>query len=230
MDSNIVKKIKSAYDNIADKFSGTRKYNWRGTEKLVKFVTSGDKVLDLGCGNGRLYQLLEDKSINYVGLDISSELIKLAQSNYSKFSNIRFVVGDMSQDLPFANNQFDVVFMLASFHHLPSSQSRINLLNELRRVVKPGSKLIMTNWNLAHPKFVKRYDLDLGQKDFQIPWKNSQGEILESRYYHLFDKAELRNLFTETGWSVKDQFYFDEKGQKVEIDKGVNLISIVSNN
>ncbi|PIX02803.1 SAM-dependent methyltransferase, partial [bacterium (Candidatus Gribaldobacteria) CG_4_8_14_3_um_filter_42_11] len=41
-------------------------------------VKDGDKVLDVGCGNGRLVKAFENKKISYLGVDNSEKLIKLA--------------------------------------------------------------------------------------------------------------------------------------------------------
>ena len=227
---SIINKVKSAYDKIADKFSQTRTYNWPSVNHLIDYISPEDSVLDLGCGNGRLYQLLTDKSIVYTGFDISKELIEIARTNYGKLPNVEFIIGDMSQALPFGNNFFNTTYMIASFHHLPKREDRINLLQELKRVSKNGAHIIMTNWNLAHPRFQKRYNLDLTKKDFDIPWKDNTGKVMKQRYYHLFDKEELESLFDETGLEIIDQYYIGRGGERVEKEGGVNLVSIVKVN
>lgn len=197
---------------------------------MIDYVEPNDSILDLGCGNGRLYQLLADKSIVYAGFDISKGLISIARENYGKLQNVEFIIGDMSRGLPFKNNFFNLTYIIASFHHLPNREDRINLLSELKRSSKNGAHVIMTNWNLAHPDFQKRYDLDLTQKDFEIPWKNNQGEIMKIRYYHLFDAEELKLLFDEVGLEVVDQYYIGRGGERVEKEAGVNLVSIIKIN
>ena len=60
---NFIKQNKEVYNKIAKLFSKTRKFLWYDLEPLVKYTKNGDKILDLGCGNGRLYQLFSDLSI-----------------------------------------------------------------------------------------------------------------------------------------------------------------------
>ena len=96
----------SVYNNFAQEFSSTRQHLWDDLKPLAKYTRNGDKVLDLGCGNGRLYQLFTDKSIHYVGLDQSEELIKKAQE---KFPEVDFSVGDMLE-LPFPDDRFDIIY------------------------------------------------------------------------------------------------------------------------
>ena len=100
-------------------------------------------MLDLACGNGRLCLLLKDLSISYLGVDYSEALLKQEKE---KFPNLEFIPGEMTA-IPAKDKQFDVVFCLASFHHLPDRKARLKTLHEIARVLKPGGRLIMTNWN-----------------------------------------------------------------------------------
>jgi tRNA (uracil-5-)-methyltransferase TRM9 len=223
---NVVKQTKDVYNRIASHFSNTRKHSWTELEDLVKYTKDGDKVLDLGCGNGRLYQLFQDLSIDYTGLDLSEELIKIAQKN---IPTGKFVVGEMTS-LPFADQEFDMIYCIAAFHHLPDEESRLKALGEIKRVLKTGGRAIMTNWNLDSEwgrEKVKSGKWKLGdnENDFIIPWKNQQGEVMGERYYHGFEKEELRKLFEKTGFIVEDQ-YFSVQTKWGDDKGGRNLISV----
>ncbi len=99
---NILSELEQGYDMIADKFSSTRAFMWRDLEFVKGFVKPGDRVLDFGCGSGRLAGFLlgkmeekgemgkrgeiEGKSefrIEYVGVDISQKLIDIAKQKYN---------------------------------------------------------------------------------------------------------------------------------------------------
>ncbi len=45
-------------------------------------IVDGQKVLDLGCGNGRLLNVLQNKNIDYIGVDNSENLLLNAQNAY----------------------------------------------------------------------------------------------------------------------------------------------------
>jgi len=111
----ILEENKKIYQLIADKFSATRYRNWSEIKELVKYVKTGDRILDLGCGNGRLYKLLEDKNIDYTGIDSSQKLIDIARFQFSK---AKFLLGD-ALSLPFKKQKFDVIFAIAFLHHIP---------------------------------------------------------------------------------------------------------------
>jgi len=117
------------------------------------YITRGDVVLDLGCGDGRLFQIFRDKNIDYTGIDISEKLIKIAKR---KNPNTKFIVGDALK-LPFPDNSFTKVFNIAVLHHIPSKKLRLQLLSEAKRVLKPDGLLILTVWNLWDKKVLKNY-------------------------------------------------------------------------
>lgn len=218
---------KHVYDAIASEFSTTRSKLWEDLKPLVRYVTAGDRVLDLGCGNGRLSQLFHDLSISYVGLDQSEELIKLAQK---KFSEVKFVVGEMTY-LPFPDAYFDAIYCIAAFHHLTTRDTQTKALREMYRVMKAGGRLIMMNWNLesdwAKEKIATgKWKLGVEANTFIVPWKKSTGELLGDRVYYGFTFAELENLFTKASFTVEEQYYTN-KGERSDIREGRNLVSIV---
>lgn len=169
------------------------------------YTSSGDRVLDLGCGNGRYYQALEDKEVNYIGIDSSQELINIAKQ---KYPGVDFQVGD-ALNLPFDDNQFDKIYSIAVLHHIPSNQLRLDFLKEAKRVLKPGGLIILTNWKFHQAKewkllikytilrLVKKSKLDYF--DIMEPWAKKT-----ERYYHWFRKRELINLAKEAGLKVKE--------------------------
>ena len=76
----LLKKVSDEYDYLADNFSHTRQRQWDDTQKLAGYVKDNDRILDWGCGNGRLYQLFVDKNISYLGIDNCRGLIQKAQA------------------------------------------------------------------------------------------------------------------------------------------------------
>ncbi len=77
--------------------------------KISSAIKPNSKILDIGCGTGHIIQNLamHYKKCTFVGLDISSAMLKIANNNYSE-SNTIFVEGD-GLILPFPNNSFDIV-------------------------------------------------------------------------------------------------------------------------
>ena len=80
----IISKTREDYNLIAKHFSNTRYDVWLELKQFEKYVKPGQKVLDWGCGNGRLLLMLREKGIKYFGLDQSDELIKIAKEKYKQ--------------------------------------------------------------------------------------------------------------------------------------------------
>jgi len=230
MDSKaIIHKTRQDYNLIAAKFSGTRFDLWEELKPFKKLIKDGQSILDWGCGNGRLIFLFQDKKIKYFGLDQSEELLKIAKIKWTK----EIVDGKVSffhtaiQDKKFDDNFFDLAFLIASFHHLPDEQTRLDLLNKIYKELKFGGKVIITVWNLesdwAKDKLKKDWK-KIGENDFFIPWKSQDGEVLSERYYHHFSEVELRNILQKTGFKNIEMSY-DSSGEFTD-KTGRNLVAI----
>lgn len=187
-------KTKSDYNLIADKFASTRQHNWDDINSLIQiYVKTGDKILDLGCGNGRLISILPE-NISYNGIDISTELIKKARTRYP---HNNFQIGNLLS-LPYADQTFDTIIAIASLNHIPSDQLRQQAINEIHRVLKNNGIFITSNWNLDQDKYKKYFNLDpqLDANDAMIPWKDNLGKTIANRYYHLFTLEEIEQLLS----------------------------------
>ncbi|MEK7167062.1 MAG: methyltransferase domain-containing protein [Patescibacteria group bacterium] len=232
----LLKKTKKDYEKIAEEFSDTRQYLWEDLKEFNQYIQNGDTILDLGCGNGRLFELFNNKKINYFGIDNCEKLIEIAKEKY-KLTKVNFFIED-ALDLSFEDQKFDVIFCVAVFNHIPSKELRIKVLENIKRVLKKDGILIMTNWNLYQKKFfffvIKNFfkkiifyfsktimNLDFG--DVFMPWK-LKDEIIH-RYYHAFTMRELSELFKKTGFKVIKKYY-TQKHKKTNFWKGHNIIFI----
>jgi len=127
---NLLDKTQVNYNRIASHFSNTRKYIWDDLKYFEGFVNNGDRVLDLGCGNGRLLELFKNKDIEYIGIDNSENMIEIAKT---KYPGANFQVGNVL-NLPLKNNSFDKVFSIAVLHHIPSKEFRLKFFQEIKKL------------------------------------------------------------------------------------------------
>lgn len=224
----ILQKVKSTYDEIADEFSQTRHYSWPEFKFFEKHLQEPQlKILDLGCGNGRLVNFL-DKNHQYTGVDISSNLIKQAKKLHPKH---KFQVGDMLDLSDLHNEHFDRLICVAAFHHIPSQKSRLEALKNMYTALKPDGTLILTVWNLWQPKYRKyvykaflRSLVTLGNYhpfDTFIPW----GKKKIPRYYHCFTPKEMFSLLKKAKFKVLEAHITKGK-QESDIFDGHNQIYI----
>lgn len=191
---------------MAEEFYQTRRKYSPEIEELKVYIKPGERVLDLGCGTGRLYEIFsaqggsasggKDKNINYTGIDFSENLIRIAKEKYGD----RFIVGDILS-LPFIDKNFDSVWSIAALHHIPSDELRKRVLAEVKRILKPGGRVIATCWKIK----------SFFRKDVFIPFHGKK------RYYHVFTKKELRRLFKKSGFKIEELRFLKRNNKKTNI-------------
>lgn len=224
----IIDQVKASYSSIASEFNQTRKQPWKEFEHFLTYVHPGDRILDVGCGNGRLYETLEKKDIRYLGIDHNAELLIKARENYPE---AHFEEGDMSH-LDLKTAVFDKIFCIAAFHHLPDWKTRKRALSNLHDALKEEGILILTVWNLVQWKYIFPFlcsiiicFLTFGTKgswnDLWIKW----GKYPLKRYYHAFMPQELKRLFEAKKWRI-EEFYFTKKGKRVSFFRSFNIVMI----
>lgn len=97
-----------------------------------------DTILDVGIGTGTVFDLLQkEKPFQGAGLDISSEMIKVAKTKLGNQFDLRKGECD---DLPWESNQFDIVMSLYTLHHIINPGV---VLKEMYRVLRPNGFLII---------------------------------------------------------------------------------------
>ena len=113
-------------------------WEWR-RDLLLGEVVEGERVLDLGCGAGRFLSLLD----NVVGAEVAEEAARRAR----RHGEVVLVEADGS--LPFAHAEFDVIWCSEVIEHVPDA---LGLLQECRRVLRPGGRVILTTPNHGVPR------------------------------------------------------------------------------
>jgi len=214
---DLLNRVREDYNHTAEEFSQTRQKFWPEMEWIFDYIKPGDNVLDLGCANGRAFPYIQSKGGIYLGCDISENLLAIAQKAYPQAS-FRLFDG---QSLGFAvDNYFDVIYAIAVFHNVPSTELRLALLRESCRALKPQGFFILTVWQPKDKRFMwlkwknnllKLLDLSkMGWNDLIEQWgKNSQ------RYYHLFSQAELKKMVSKAGFKIeKSGFVKNSQGNR----------------
>ena len=141
--SNDEKAVKAQYStsdslNIRKAFHELYSTNSQGYGNWIVSnyeITSGDRVLELGCGNGDIW-LGHDDIISrcqklYLS-DLSPGMLKAAKENLDERDNIEYSIVDI-QNIPFADNDFDVIIANSMLYHVKDLEKAIH---EVRRVLK----------------------------------------------------------------------------------------------
>jgi ubiquinone/menaquinone biosynthesis C-methylase UbiE len=193
------------YDKTAGEWDKTRQNFWPELiceikKYIVQNINNSEskneyKLLDLGCGNGRLISEIEKISkeenynIDYTGIDPSKELIKIAKEKYPE-KNLQVFNGlDLKS---FESKSFDQVITIAVLHHIPPEKV-LEWLKEVNRVTRKNTISIFTTWNLGE----SNYDLN-ENKDAVIGFVHHKN----TRYVHYYNYAEIENIFEKSGYKI----------------------------
>jgi trans-aconitate 2-methyltransferase len=138
------------YDRVAE--PQTR---W-GRAVLDRLPLAGDeRVLDAGCGSGRVTELLAERlpAGRVVALDASAAMIETARERLARFgSRVEFVVADLGLPLPIAE-PVDAILSTATFHWVPDHEA---LFANLAAVVRPGGWLVAQCGGVGNIASVRR--------------------------------------------------------------------------
>lgn len=204
------------YEQQAGEFSQTRQGINPGFEKLnEKLPQPCPRLLDVGCGNGRLGQyLLQQQAVGeYVGVDFSSSLLDIAAGQVPG----QFYGRDLSQPNCLDGlGQFEAVACLAVLHHIPGRTNRIQLLTTMGNCLTSDGRLFMSTWQFAdNPRQQRKIrpwaevDLrpaDVEPDDYLLTWQRGD---FAYRYACHIDATEIGDLAAAAGLIVQEQFRSD---------------------
>jgi len=137
------------YDSFAEAYAASNENNLLNAyyERPAMLALAGDvagrRILDAGCGAGPLFAALRDRGAIVTGIDKSAGMLELARRRLGDEADLQ--VADLASPLPFPDDTFDDVTASLVLHYL---QDWAPALNELRRVLKPGGRLIAS---VDHP-------------------------------------------------------------------------------
>ena len=122
----------------------------------LKRLRRRDAALEIGCGPGRLMRPLSVFFTKIHGVDVSEEMVRLANENLRSTPNAYAHVTSGSDLSQFPDERFDFVYSYAVFQHIPSREVVFQYLSEARRVLKTGGILRCQINGL--PAHAKQYD------------------------------------------------------------------------
>ena len=117
---------------------------------------TGRRILDAGCGSGPIASALRDRGATVTGFDSSAGMLELARRRLGDDADL--VVADLGRPLPFPDGAFDDVVASLVLHYLEDWTAP---LAELRRVLKPGGRLIVA---VDHPFAIALVQREAGRK------------------------------------------------------------------
>ena len=178
--SSLKAKLKKQVWEKPDYYYGSRKeirkifFGNPALVKLLEYSHKGGSILDCGCGDGRIIEILWRKEANFRGFDISERAIKLAKKRLKSKKNVDLKVGDIEK-INFPDETFDMVYTTYTLEHLNKPEK---VIEEMVRVTKKGGYLILISPNYGSP---------FHPSGSSLP----SGESLLSRAVKIFLKSHL---------------------------------------
>jgi len=190
------------YDSFAESYAKENETNLFNAyyERPAMINLAGDvhgrRILDAGCGSGLLAAALIEKGAVVTGFDASPAMVELARQRLGDGADLR--VADLSRPLPFADGAFDDVVVSLVLHYLRDWSAP---LAELRRVLTPGGRLILS---VNHPATYKVFYPDedyFAVKEYSEEYTLVDGRSMELTYWHRPLHA-MTDAFTEAGFRL----------------------------
>ncbi|RMF32833.1 MAG: class I SAM-dependent methyltransferase [Chloroflexi bacterium] len=224
------------YTAFARSFADSRPPDQPGFWRLLPYIPAGGRLLDVGCGDGRIARWLEavERPVAYWGLDFSPAMVALARRRCRTLRRVQttFRVADVAEpgwadDLPLAS--FDVVLALALLHHLPGFALRARFLGRVAALLKPGGICGLSTWQFLRAERLRRRIVPwsavglspevLEPGDYLLDWRR---DGYGYRYVHLVDEAEMARLIRAAGLVQVEAF--DADGREGNLSRYVVLI------
>lgn len=135
-----------------------------GHAKYLGFFKDNNKVLDIGCGNGRFCIFLSEIKVTYHGLDPMAPCIEFCQEAFTGFPHLNFHFADIynphsnptgkiqpiEYKFPFPDHHFDDIIAYSIFTHLETPEVAAHYMSEIKRMLKPKGNLFIT-WYRSPP-------------------------------------------------------------------------------
>ncbi|MBI3896631.1 MAG: methyltransferase domain-containing protein [Acidobacteria bacterium] len=178
----------------------------------TKIDFQGKTVLDVGCGTGGMSQIITEEHGYYIGCDLFSGILEMAQAFISDLRHAEKagLVRASGTHIPLADGSVDIVIAFDVIEHLEGGYGwQRSFLREIRRVLRPNGILLLTTPNRLHPfeghtfMYGPHY-LPVWLADRYIRWKNPS--FLEE--YRTYGQVKLL-----TPWKMKR--LLDEAGLKL---------------
>ena len=147
-------------DNQKDywnKVAGKKEFTHPLNSGMIKqYFNKDDKILDYGCGYGRItHQLINIGFTNVIGFDTSSELIKRGKA----LKDLPIYHIGSPQDLAVDNESLDGIILFAVLTCIPSNKGQSDLIKILHSKLKPGGIMYVSDYYLqADSKEMERYE------------------------------------------------------------------------
>lgn len=130
---------------------------YRAADALLQQLTQPVSVLDIGAGTGLFSYFVYQQypQLQYTLVDISADMLQVAQQRFKGLANFSYVEADFSADATITGS-YDIVISGLAIHHLEDA-AKMQLYRNIYRVLKPGGIFINADQVEGRTPFFDRY-------------------------------------------------------------------------
>jgi ubiquinone/menaquinone biosynthesis C-methylase UbiE len=181
---------------------GELRYQLRCIDKTGVRFRGDERLLDVGCGNGKVARLLRERVAEVLAVDIDPS------PEWQDAPGLTFQVADGEQ-LPFADGSFDIVHSKDSLHHMNDPAAA---LAEYRRVLRPGGTLLVIESNRYNPVFYVHMTRMLGHEHF--PQRRFR-ELIRTSFPHARFRSFAAHYVPAGDWLLPLQHAAEETLERI---------------
>lgn len=189
-------------------FPGTYYLAYRDLPEIIsKHVTGGKRALDFGCGTGRSTRFLKKLGFDPVGVDISTDMVKLALA--ADPEGLYRVIPDDGL-VPVAGETFDLALAVFTFDNIPTLEKKVSLFHGMRKLLDKNGRIISL---VSSPEIYTHEWASFTTRDFP-----------ENRTARSGDKVKIIMTDVEDQRPVEDIIWSDEAYRDVFSRAGLQLL------
>lgn len=189
------KSVENVFNKIAETYVNHFGEDWEFINEIEDFASNfepNSTIVDLGCGSGYITEFLTKKDLNAIGIDFSSEMIKIAKR---KYPNNRFILDDfINLKKYFKEDSVDGAILIYSLYFVPKEQLN-EFFKTLSNVLKKGAKVLFVTQIGNEEKYVKTSIM-------------LESGVDETIYVNYNMKEQLEELLSNNNFTID---YFKQK-------------------
>jgi SAM-dependent methyltransferase len=158
-----------------------------------------DDVVEIGCGVGRLTRVIAERVASVQALDVSGEMLTIAQNENAALTNVVWIRGDGTSLTGIADASADAVVSHVVFQHIPDPQITLGYVREVGRVLRPGGRAAL---HVSNDKQVHQWRASLGERLRTLVGRSPKGQTHEAWTGSAVELDDVRAAAADGGMTV----------------------------
>lgn len=197
-----IERIKETWDSRAKdaRLEGTyvtmtdRNQRTLEIEEALRHIPPGQRILDVGCGNGYSTAIFAEHAEHVLAIDYSEAMIARAKREHGAIPNITFEVRDILSPLPYREKTFGVAVAQRCLINLATWDNQQKAIEHVARVISPGGYFIMQEGTRQGREGLNQLRVKMGLARMpDVPFNADLDEVVLWPFLHRhFEIVEIR--------------------------------------